>query len=100
MIQVLAKQAFANPRFQVLIGRRDDADTRANRLMAANPIESSVRQYAQQARLQLGRHIANLIQEQRAPFSLFEATPPQGLCPREGTTPVSEELRLQKVFWH
>src|SRR5882762_389714 len=100
MIQILTEQAFANPCFQVLIGRGDDTDTRANRLMAANPIESSVRQYAQQARLQLGRHIADLIQEQGAAFGLLEATPPQSLCPREGATLVPEELRFQKVFWH
>src|SRR5436309_5045627 len=100
MIQILEEQAFANPCFQVLIGRGDDTDTRANRLMAANPIESSVRQYTQQACLQLGRHIADLIQEQGAAFGLLEATPSQSLRPRESTTLVPEELRFQKVFWH
>src|SRR5207247_4434441 len=100
VIQVLTEQAFANPCFQVLIGRGDDTDTRANRLMAANPIESSVRQYTQQACLQLGRHIADLIQEQGAAFGLLEATPPQSLCPREGTALVSKEFRFQKVLRH
>ena len=68
--------------------------------MAANAVESSVRQYAQQACLQLGRHVADLIQEQRAAFGLLEATPPQSLCSREGTALVSEQLRFQKVLWH
>src|SRR5437879_13901920 len=68
--------------------------------MAANAIKGSVRQYAQQACLQLGRHITNLIQEQGAAFGLFEATSPQSLCAREGTALVPKELRLQKVLWH
>ncbi len=100
VIQVLTKQAFADPCFQILIGRGDDADTRANRLMAADPVESPIRQHAQQARLQLGRHVADLIQEQSAVFGLFEATSPQSLCPREGAAVVTEELRFQKVFRH
>src|SRR5258708_38997182 len=68
--------------------------------MAADPVESSIGQYAQQPRLQLGRHVADLIQEQGAAFGLFEATSPQSLCPCEGATLVTEELRFQQILGH
>src|SRR5258708_9307157 len=68
--------------------------------MAADPVESSIGQYAQQPRLQLGRHVADLIQEQGAAFGLFEATSPQSLCPCEGATLVTAELRFQQILGH
>jgi hypothetical protein len=41
--------------------------------VAADAVELALRQHAQQARLQIGRHVADLVEEQRAAVGLLEA---------------------------
>ncbi len=80
--QVLAEQAVLDPRFQVLVRRRDDADVGLDRRMAADPVEVAIGQHAQQAGLQFGRHVADFVEEQRAALGLLEAAAPLGLARR------------------
>ena len=51
----------------------DHAHVGLDRLVAADAIELAVGQHAQQARLQLERHVADLVEEQRAALGLLEA---------------------------
>ena len=49
------------------------------RLVAADAVELAVGEHAQQARLQVGRHVADLVEEQRAAVGLLEAAAPRRL---------------------
>ena len=53
--------------------RRDDAHVGLDRRVAADAIEVAVGEHAQQARLQFRRHVADLVEEERAAFGLLEA---------------------------
>ncbi len=97
MEQVLAEQAIAYPLFEVLVGGGDDAHVGSDRLHAADTVEMAVGQHPQQTGLQLGRHVADLVEEQRAALGLLEAALPAGLRPREGPALVAEEFRLEQV---
>ena len=58
---------------QVAVRGGDDADIRLDRLAPAHRGELAFLQHAQQAGLRLGRHVADLVQEQRAAGGLLEA---------------------------
>src|SRR5436190_2051102 len=77
---------------QIAMGRGDDADIGADRLPAANGGELALLQYAQQAGLRLGRHIADLVEEQRAAGGLLEASLVARGGASEGAAFMAEEL--------
>ena len=83
MKKILAKQAFLDPCFQVLVRRGNHADVGLDRRLAANPVVMSVGKDPQQPGLQFGRHVADFVEEQRAALGLFEAPPPLRLGSRE-----------------
>jgi len=58
----------------------------------------AVRQHAQQPHLQVGRHVADLVQEQRAAVGLLEAAAARRLGAGERPALVAEELRLQQIL--
>ena len=97
MEQVFAEQALAHPLLEVLVGGGDHAHVRAQRLVAADAVELSVGQHAQQARLQVGRHVADLVQEQRAALGLLEAAASQLLRAGERAALVAEQLGLEQI---
>ena len=47
------------------------------RRVAADAVVLAVREHAQQAHLQVRRHVADLVEEQRAAFGLLEAAAAQ-----------------------
>ena len=96
--QVFAEQAVLDARFQVLVRRRDDPDVGLDRRMAANPVEMPIRQYAQQAGLQFGRHVTDFVEKQRAALSLLEAAAPLGLGTGKGAAFVAEEFRFEQIL--
>ena len=49
--------------------------------MAADAVELAVGEHAQQARLQVGRHVADLVEEQRAALGLLEAPAARACAP-------------------
>src|SRR5262249_26163768 len=55
-------------------------------------------QHAQQLHLQVKRHVADLIEKQRATICRFEPTRARLLCARERAGLVSEQLRLDEVL--
>ena len=70
--QVFAEQPGGNHRRQVLVGRSDDPHIHRNLGAPANPADLPRLQRAQQAGLRLQRHIANLIEKQRAAMGLLK----------------------------
>ena len=71
--QVLAELALAHALVEILVSRRDHAHVDAHRDLSADAIELALREHAQQPRLQLRRHVADLVEEQRAAVRLLEA---------------------------
>jgi hypothetical protein len=100
MVQIVAKRAVAHALVQVLVRCRDHAHIGAQLLVPADTIERAVRQYAQQPRLQFGRHVTDFIQEKRAAFGLLESAAPQLLRASERAAFMAEKLGFEKVLGH
>ena len=97
MQQIFAEQALPHALFEILVRGRDDAHVDAHRNLSADAIELAFRQHAQQPRLQLRRHVADLVEEQRAAVGLLEAPATQLIGAGERALLVTEQLRLQQV---
>ena len=100
VIEIFAKRAFAHALLEVLVGGGDHAHVGLDLLMAADAIEAAVREDAQKPRLQLRRHVADLVEKERAAFGLLEAPAPLLLRAGERTALMAEELRFQQVLGH
>ena len=70
--QILAEQALLDQDAQVLVGGRDDPHVGLDRGAAADGGVFALLQHAQQAGLRLHRHVADLVEEQRAALGLLE----------------------------
>ena len=81
--QILAEQALADQLAQVAVGGGDDADIGADRRAPADRGELALLQHAQQPGLRLERHVADLVEEQRAALR-----PARSARPRAGSAPV------------
>ncbi|KAG0731844.1 hypothetical protein G6F23_014905 [Rhizopus arrhizus] len=91
MEQVLAEQALFDTLLQRLVGRGHDAHVHPHGLSPAHAVEAAFGQHAQQARLQLDRHVADFVQEQGAAVRFFEAATAQIVGARERAALVAED---------
>ena len=64
--------------------------------LPADRREFAVLKHAQEARLRFERHIADFVEEQRAPLRLFEASDPASGGARESAALVAEQFRLDQ----
>ncbi len=76
----------------------DDAHVDPYRRMPTHPIELTIGQYAQQTCLGIGRHVADLVEEQGAAVGLLETAAAQVGRAGEGAFLVAEQLRLHQVL--
>jgi hypothetical protein len=95
--QILAELALADRLAQVAMGGGDDAHIGLDGNPAAHGGEFALLQHAQQPGLGIQRHVADLVQEQRAGGGLLEAPNPAGHRPGEGTLLMPEELALDQL---
>ena len=95
--QVLSETALFNTLFEVLVRGGNDTHIDLDGRVTADAVKLAVRKYAQQAGLHLRRHIADFVQEKRAPVGLLETSHPLGLRTRECATLMTELLRFQLV---
>jgi hypothetical protein len=72
--------------------------TSRDRRLAADAVELALGQHAQQARLQRRRHVADLVEEQRAAVGLFEAAAAQRVGAGERALLVAEQLRFEQLL--
>ena len=72
MEQVLTELAAAGQLAQFAVGRRDDTRIGAAHLGLTEPVVLAVLQHAQELGLQVQRHLADFIQEQRAVAGFLE----------------------------
>ena len=95
--QVGAEAAVGDQRFQVLVGGGDHAHVDADQFAPADAEELALGQHAQQARLQRQRHVADLVEEQRAAVGLLEAADVAALRTGEGAGLVAEQFAFQQL---
>jgi hypothetical protein len=97
MKQVFAKQSLPDPRFEILVRRGNDADLCLEGRMAANAIVMTIGKHAQQPRLQLRRHIADFVEEQRPALGLLETPLPLRRRTGKCAAFMAEELGLEQI---
>ena len=97
VVQVLAEAALLDHLLEVLVGGRDDAHIGALGLIAADSLEGALLQHAQQLDLHRQRHIADFIEEQRAPVGQLEAPRPAGDGTGERALLVAEQFAFQQL---
>src|SRR6185369_7330929 len=74
-----------------------DSHVDRNRLVRAEPFDSSFFEGTQQLRLHVGAHIANLIEKQSAAVSLFKLPFASRCCARKSALFMAEKLRLDQL---
>jgi hypothetical protein len=80
------------------VGGGDQPHVGPNRLVAADPLERLLLQQAQDLALQGRRHVADLVQEQRAAVALLELADAAAVGAGEGALLVPEQLALQELL--
>ena len=80
------------------MGRGDNTHVHLHRRITAHAVKLPVGQHAQQTGLNVQRHIADLIQEQRAAVSLFEAPLANGICAGKRPFFVPEQFGFNQVL--
>jgi hypothetical protein len=98
MQQILAKEALTHALLEVLVRRSDHANARLLRRMTANPVVLAVGEHAQQSHLQIRRHVADLVEEERTALGLLEPAPARALRSGERAALVPEELDSSRSF--
>ena len=98
VIQVLAERAIFDALLQVLMRGGNHTRIGFDGVVPPHTVKVSVTQYAQQTRLQVERHVANFIQEQRAALGLFKAAPAHGLRTGKSAAFVAKQFALQQIF--
>ena len=96
MQEVLAEEPQPHALLEILVRGGDHADIRLLRSVAADAVVLAVGEHAQQAHLQVGRHVADLVQEQRAALGLLEPSAARALRAGERAALVPEELGLEQ----
>ena len=96
--EVFAKQSLPDGEAQVAMCRRHDADIGAERLPASDARVFAFLQHAQKPRLRFHRHVADLVEEERAAFRLLEAPGRALRGAGEGAALMPEQFGLDKVL--
>src|SRR5262245_1499168 len=96
--QVLAEALLPDRQLQLLMRGRDHAHVHLDRVRGADRLEGAVLEHAQQLHLQVGAHVADLVQEERPTVREREAALAVTHGVREGTADVPEQLRLEELL--
>ena len=97
VIQVRPELPLGRPCLQVAVGGRDQPHVGPDRLVAADALERLLLQQPQDLGLQGQRHVADLVEEQRAAVALLELADAAAVGAGEGALLVAEQLALQQV---
>ena len=96
-VQVLAERAGLDHLFEVAVRRGDDAAVGAHALLAADARELAGLQHAQHLRLRGQRHVADLVEEDRAAIGDLEQAALLRDRAGERTALVTEQLALDQL---
>ena len=95
--EVLAELAGRDHRAQVAVRRGDDADVDLARLGVADAVERALLEHAQDLDLQRRRHVADLVEEERAEVGGLEQAGLVGDRAGERAALVTEQLGVEQV---
>ena len=98
VVKVLAEPPFGHQLRQILVGRRHDADVRLDLFEPADAPEAPLLQHAQQLHLHHRRHLADLVEENRAALRDFDQALLGRLGAGERAAHVTEQLGLEQRF--
>ena len=95
--EILSEPSLCNLRWQILIRRADNPNIHSHRLRTAQPLKLFLLQHAQQLRLRLDMHIADLVQKQRPPIRKLKLALPLRSRPGKRPPLVPEQLALDQL---
>ena len=98
--EILAERSALHPLLEVLVRRGDDPGVDGHRRRPPEAGDAFLLQHAQDLHLEGERHIADLIEKERASARQFEHPGLSAHRTGEGALLVAEELALQEVFRH
>src|SRR5579863_7257473 len=98
MEEILAKAAFLNRFFEVLVGGGDDTHIDSDLAMPSETVERLTIEHAQKLDLSLQLQLADLVEKQRAPVGEFKQARLGRVGAAEGPFFISEQLALHQVF--
>ncbi len=100
IIEIFAKVLFPDLGAQVAVGRSDHPDVDFFVRVRSHFAHRALVEYAQQRRLQIERHLADLVEEDGAAVSLGEGSSAIGDSARERAFDVSEKGALDQLARH
>ena len=95
VVEILAKRAIADLALEIAVRRRDHPDVDLHRVGPAHALELALLQHAQELDLDLERHVADLVEEQRPAVRQLEAARPPTHGAGERALLVPEHLGLE-----
>src|SRR2546428_121787 len=96
IVEVLAEAPLLHERLEISVGRREHAHVDADRVGPAHALDRALLEHAQELRLELDRHVADLVEVERPPVGELELAELPLLRVRERAALVAEHLRLEE----
>ncbi len=100
IVKIAAEFTIDNHLFEIAVGGGDQPYIGLNQFIAAQTFEFLLLENAQQLRLQFQRHIADLIEEQRAFVRQFETADALGAGAGKSAALVAEQIAFQQARRH
>ena len=98
VIQILAKPLVLDHVLELAVGGREQANIDGDLGLGADRADLALLQRAQELGLELDRHLADLVEEQRAAVGLLEQALPALLGVGERALGVAEQLALEQLL--
>src|SRR5215470_16161387 len=98
VVQIAAELASGDAVLQITIGGGNDADVGVNGLVTSHAFKLLCLQYPQDLRLGERRHIADLIEKERAARTLLKLADAFALCTRKRSSLMAKQLAFQQRF--
>src|SRR5437867_2030926 len=97
-VEVLAEPAVLHRLIGIAVRRREQAEVHGDGLGAADAPHHALLEHAQQLGLEVGRHLGDLVEQERALVRLLEQPHLLHRRARERALGVAEELRLDEIL--
>ena len=100
VIKIGAESALFDQRLKRYVGSGDHPDIHGNGAHFAKSLHFPLLQYAQKLRLQVQRHFADFIEQQRSAICQFKFSGLRHRGAGEGSSGMAEQFAFEKLLWH